>query len=105
MARVGGVPLQVYLPKKAATGSTSFVTRLLRFSRGCTEQKCVSRRGGPSWCSVAITQFTSRELGPENRDFSALPSKRCRDATRNRAGVATLLWQCRGPMAPAFVLE
>ena len=97
--------IQAYLPKKAATGSTPFVTRLLRFSETPTEQKCVSRRGGHAQGASALARSGKREIDFENREFTALPDMRRRARPRNRLSTATFLWQCRGLMARPFVLE
>ena len=97
--------LQAYFPKRRTTVSTSFLARLLRCKGTSTEQKCVSRRGGHARGVPALARSGKREIDFENREFTALPSMRRRGNPRNRLSTATLVWQCRGPMARAVVLE
>ena len=97
--------LQAYFPNSPVAVATSFFARLLRFSSTLAGQKCVSRRGGSGHGGRAPGLSRTREIVSKNREKSAKPSMPRRAHPWNRSGMVTLLWQCRGLMARAFVLE
>ena len=63
------VRVRAYLPNKAGSGATSFLTRSLRFRRYITEQKCSSRRVGEHRLGVAIARSQTAEIGLQQERF------------------------------------